>query len=121
MMGCQVELKIAEAGSKAAGTLKSADLIAAEFCPGKRTNPPGHQEIEIGLVKLYRLTGKKKYLDLAKFFLDMRGKEQGRKLYGEYSQDHKPVIEQEEAVGHAVRAGYMYTGMAAEAGGEYFS
>jgi hypothetical protein len=92
--------------------LKSADLIAAEFGPGKRTNPPGHQEVEIGLVKLYRLTGKKKYLDLAKFFLDMRGREQGRKLYGEYSQDHKPVIEQEEAVGHAVRAGYMYTGMA---------
>ena len=51
---------------------------------------PGHQEIEIGLVKLYRLTGRKKYLDLAKFFLDERGDSEDRKLYGEYCQDHKP-------------------------------
>lgn len=92
--------------------VKNADLIARTFGPGKRTDPPGHEEIEIGLVKLYRETGKKKYLDLAKFFVDARGKAEGRKLYGEYSQDHKPLVEQAEAVGHAVRAGYLYTGAA---------
>jgi uncharacterized protein len=102
--------------------VKSADLVASEFGPGKRTNPPGHEEIEIGLVKLYRVTGTRKYLDLAKFFIDARGKTEGRKpfqldgkeelLYGEYAQDHKPIIEQTEAVGHAVRAGYLYAGAA---------
>lgn len=93
--------------------LKNADLICDTFGPGKLRMPPGHQVIEMGLVKLYRATGEKKYLDLAKFFLDVRGKSlDGRKLDGEYSQDHKPVIEQDEAVGHAVRAGYMYSGMA---------
>jgi len=93
--------------------LKNADLIARTFGPGKLRMPPGHQVIEMGLVKLYRVTGKKKYLDLAKFFLDVRGKPlDGRKLGGKYNQDHKPVIEQDEAVGHAVRASYMYAGMA---------
>lgn len=88
--------------------IKNADLIAKDFGPDKLTYEPGHQEIEIGLVKLYRATDKKKYLDLAKFFLDLRGKGKS----GEYSQTHKPVIEQNEAVGHAVRATYMYSGMA---------
>ncbi len=92
--------------------LKSADLVDSVFGPDKRHGAPGHQEIEIGLVKLYRLTGKKKYLDLARFFLDERGKAKDRKLYGEYSQDHLPVVDQAEAVGHAVRALYMYSGMA---------
>jgi DUF1680 family protein len=101
---------------------KSADLVAKEFGPGKRTNPPGHEEIEIGLVKLYRATGKTKYLDLAKFFIDARGKTEGRipygregrkqLLYGEYAQDDKPFVEQTTAVGHAVRAGYLYAGAA---------
>jgi len=103
--------------------LKSANLIVSEFGPGKRPSFPGHQEIEIGLVKLYRLTGEKKYLDLAKFFLDVRGPGQFGKKFADdsdfsiYNQDwyyqaHKPVIEQEEAIGHAVRATYMYSGMA---------
>jgi hypothetical protein len=92
--------------------LKSADLVDTVFGPGKKHGAPGHQEIEIGLIKLYQLTGKKKYLHLAKFFLDERGNSNARKLYGEYSQDHKPVVEQSEAVGHAVRAMYMYSGMA---------
>ena len=92
--------------------LKNADLVAQVFGPGKKHGVPGHQEIEIGLVKLYRLTGERKYLDLAKFFLDERGRAKGRKLYGEYSQDHLPVVEQKEAVGHAVRAMYMYSAMA---------
>jgi DUF1680 family protein len=91
--------------------LKNADLIDSVFGPGKKIGVPGHQEIEIGLVKLYRVTGEKKYLDLAKFFLDERGYPHDRKLYGEYSQDHMPVIEQAEPVGHAVRAAYMYAGM----------
>lgn len=103
--------------------LKSADLIAGEFGPGKRPGFPGHQEIEIGLVRLYRLTGEKKYLDLAKYFLDVRGPGQFGKKFADdsdfsiYNQDwyyqaHKPVIEQKEAIGHAVRATYMYSGMA---------
>jgi len=92
--------------------LKSANLIDGVFGPGKKHGTSGHQEVEIGLVKLYRLTGKKKYLNLAKYFLDERGNSKDRKLYGEYSQDHKPVVEQAEAVGHAVRAMYMYSGMA---------
>ncbi|MCC6126365.1 MAG: glycoside hydrolase family 127 protein [Pirellulales bacterium] len=92
--------------------LKNADHICATFNENARHDPPGHQEIEIGLVKLYRATGERKYLDQAKFFLDERGRENGRKLYGEYAQDHKPVVEQEEAVGHAVRANYMYSAMA---------
>lgn len=92
--------------------LKSADLVLKDFGPGKLMVPPGHQEIEIGLVKLYRLTGEKKYLDQAKFFLDQRGNSQGHKLYGFYSQDHLPVTKQTEAVGHAVRAAYMYSAMA---------
>jgi len=92
--------------------IKNADLIDRVFGPDKKRDVPGHQEIEIGLVKLYRVTGNKKYLKLAKFFLDERGQADGRKLYGEYSQDHKPVVQQDTAVGHAVRAGYMYSGMA---------
>ena len=92
--------------------IKFADLLCREFGPGKRQDPPGHQEIEIGLVRLYRATGEARYLDLAKFFLDVRGKpNNGRKLYGEYAQDHKPVVEQKEAIGHAVRANYMYAAM----------
>lgn len=93
--------------------LKSADLVDDVFGPGKLSLPSGHQEIEIGLVKLYRLTGREKYLKLAKFFLDMRGRYlNGRESWGEYNQDHKPVVDQDEAVGHAVRACYMYSGMA---------
>ncbi|MBN2415267.1 glycoside hydrolase family 127 protein [bacterium] len=93
--------------------LKFADLIDDTFGPGKLEKPPGHQVIEMGLVKLYRVTGDERYLNLAKFFLDARGRSvNGRELGGEYNQDHKPVVEQDEAVGHAVRAGYMYAGMA---------
>ncbi len=92
--------------------LKNAELICRTFAPGKLTWPPGHQEIEIGLVKLYRHTGEEKYLRQAEFFLELRGREETHGLFGPYSQDHQPVDQQREAVGHAVRAGYMYTGMA---------
>ena len=97
---------------------KSADLVCKVFNADNRTDPPGHQEIEIGLCKLYRATGDEKYLDQAKFFLDQRGQKGNRGpngkggLYGMYSQDHKPVIEQTKAVGHSVRAAYLYSGMA---------
>ncbi len=92
--------------------LKNADMIDSTFGPGKLRYVPGHQEIEIGLVKLYLVTGEERYLNLAKFFLDERGRPEGHELYGPYAQDHLPVTEQTTAVGHAVRAGYMYAGMA---------
>lgn len=97
--------------------LKNANLIDQVFGPDARHDVPGHQEIEIGLAKLYRVTGEQRYLDLAKFFLDERGHAHGRDLYMNhgnpgYMQDHLPVVEQREAVGHAVRAAYMYSGMA---------
>ncbi|MBN1352855.1 glycoside hydrolase family 127 protein [candidate division KSB1 bacterium] len=92
--------------------IKSADLFDRVFGPDKLRDVPGHQEIEIGLAKLYRITGEEKYLNLAKFFLNERGHANNRNLYGVYYQDHKPVLEQTEPVGHAVRAAYMYSGMA---------
>jgi len=92
--------------------IKNADLIDRVFGPDGKHDVPGHEEIEIGLVKLYRVTGREKYLKLAQFFLEQRGRAEGRKLYGPYCQDHKPVVEQDKAVGHAVRAGYLYTAMA---------
>ncbi len=92
--------------------IKNADLVANVFGPGKNMGVPGHEEIEIGLVKLYRITGDEKYLNLAKFFIDQRGNAEGHELYGESAQDHKPVVDQEEAVGHSVRAGYLYSGVA---------
>lgn len=89
---------------------RAADLLCNDFGWNALKSYPGHQEVEIGLVKLYRITGEKKYLDLAKFFLDVRGK---CDFPGDtYSQSHKPVVEQDEAVGHSVRALYMYTAMA---------
>lgn len=91
--------------------IRYADCVCREVGPneGQVVRVPGHQIAEMALAKLYLVTGDKKYLDQAKFFLDMRGKTSVRT---EYSQSHKPVVEQDEAVGHAVRAGYMYSGMA---------
>ncbi len=92
--------------------IKNADLLCKVFGPERCEYPPGHQEIEIGLVRLYRVTGDEKYLNLAKFFIDVRGRPETHRLYGLNRQDHVPVPEQDEAVGHAVRATYMYSGMA---------
>ena len=109
--------------------LKNAKLIDEIFGFGKLEKPPGHQEIELGLARLYEVTGDRKFMDLAKFFLDIRG-DSTRKGYSEYvsqsqhklpwldserfkyNQTHQLVINQKEAVGHAVRATYMYSAMA---------
>lgn len=93
--------------------LKNADLMVKTFGDGegKIAAVPGHQIIETGLIKLYGVTGKEAYLDLAKYFLDNRGNPKNHKLFGPYSQDHIPVVQQDEVVGHAVRAVYMYAAM----------
>ncbi|NLU91115.1 glycoside hydrolase family 127 protein [Chitinophaga sp. Ak27] len=90
--------------------IRNADLLVKDFGWGKEEKFPGHQIVETGLTRLYRVTGNKSYLDLAKFFLDVRGP--GTKDSQEYNQAYKKVVDQHEAVGHAVRAAYMYTGMA---------
>ena len=91
--------------------IKYADCVCREIGngPQQKKYVPGHQIAEMALVKLYMVTGDKKYLDQAKFFLDTRGYTSRKDAY---SQAQKPVVEQDEAVGHAVRAVYMYSGMA---------
>lgn len=99
--------------------LQNADLVCSVFGPDKKHVAPGHQVVEMGLVKLYRITGKQEYLNTAKYFIEERGHYTGYDIKsrdpwknGAYWQDHKPVTEQYEAVGHAVRAGYLYAAMA---------
>jgi DUF1680 family protein len=94
--------------------IKYADYIDSVFGPTKRHGLCGHEEIELALVKLYQVTGQQKYFDLANFFIDMRGNKEARdgKIWGPYCQDHKPVRDQDEIVGHAVRAAYLYCGTA---------
>ena len=87
--------------------LKNAELLWHDFGDGKLRVAPGHQIVEMGLVKLYRVTGDARWLKLAQIFLDARGPG-----HTPYSQQHKLVVDQDEAVGHAVRANYMYAGMA---------
>ena len=93
--------------------LKNADLMVATFGDeeGKIPAVPGHQIIETGLIKLYEVTENEAYLNLAKYFLDNRGNPDNHELFGPYSQDHIPVVQQDEVVGHAVRAVYMYAAM----------
>ncbi|HWQ36030.1 MAG TPA: glycoside hydrolase family 127 protein [Blastocatellia bacterium] len=92
--------------------LKEAELLDQTFGPGKQSIWPGHQITEMALAKLYRASGDERYLKLAKFMLDARGPDGSPGAGRTYNQSHKKVIEQTEAVGHAVRATYMYTGMA---------
>src|SRR5688572_7162695 len=105
--------------------IKAADLLVKTFGPGKRSTWPGHQITEMALVRLYRVTGNEEYLTLAKFLLDERGPgpdqahptkfpggEQANPRGLQYNQAHLKIIEQTEPVGHAVRATYMYSGMA---------
>jgi DUF1680 family protein len=132
--------------------IRHANHVDSVFGPGKRDGQPGHEVIELALVKLYRATGDAKYLKLSEFFLDQRGQKPSffereyqrldpdfrtdflgrtiglRTLYDEffrkdparfdtqYSQDHLPVRQQDKVVGHAVRAMYLYSGMADVAG-----
>jgi len=109
--------------------MRFADHINSIFGPDKRLDVPGHQEIELALYKLYEVTGEKRYLDLSIFFIDERGNPEritkalippehdprantpARWRHPSYRQDHLPVTEQYYAVGHAVRAGYLYTSM----------
>ncbi|NLP56878.1 glycoside hydrolase family 127 protein [Lutibacter sp. B1] len=93
--------------------LKNADLMVKTFGDGENQihAVPGHQIIETGLIQLYQITANEAYLKLAKYFLDYRGDPKNHQLYGAYSQDHIPVIQQDEVVGHAVRAVYMYAAM----------
>ena len=88
-----------------------ADVACKEVGPnpGQICVVPGHQIAEMAMARLYLATGQQRYLDFAKFLLDYRGK---TTIKTEYSQSHRPVVEQDEAVGHAVRAAYMYAGMA---------
>lgn len=99
--------------------LKNADLVCSVFGPGKKHVAPGHEIVEMGLVKLYRTTGKREYLNTAKFFIGERGHYTGYDTKskdpwknGAYWQDNIPVLNQEEAEGHAVRAGYLYSAVA---------
>jgi DUF1680 family protein len=99
--------------------LKNADLVCSVFGPGKKSVAPGHEIVEMGLVKLYRITKKEAYLNTAKFFIEARGhypgydpKSKDSWKNGSYWQDSKPVVLQDEAVGHAVRAGYLYAAVA---------
>jgi hypothetical protein len=99
--------------------LKNADLVCSVFGPNNRHVAPGHEIVEMGLVKLYRITGKKEYLETAKDFIASRGHFDGYDAKsndpfrnGSYWQDNKPVTEQDEAIGHAVRACYLYSGVA---------
>ena len=102
--------------------VKNADLVASTFGPNARKDAPGHEEVELALVKLYRATGDVKYLNLAKFFLDERGvhgnvsedyTDPSWKLYNDrpYRQDDIPLVDQTRAEGHAVRGTYVYNAM----------
>ncbi len=99
--------------------LKNADLVCSVFGPDKRHVAPGHEIVEMGLIKLYRITGKPEYLSTAKFFVEERGHYNGYDSTskdpfknGSYWQDHIPVVDQREAIGHVVRAGYLYSAVA---------
>ena len=91
--------------------IKSADLLDKTFGPGEsqRHDTSGHEEIELSLAKMYRQTGDEKYLKLAQYFVEQRGRH--RPSFGSYAKDNVPVVDAKEAVGHAVRAGYLYTGV----------
>ncbi len=94
--------------------IKNADLVCKTFGPneGQIHRPGGHPIIEMALCKLYKVTGNKKYLDGAKYFVEETGRCTDGHRPSEYSQDHMPILQQQEIVGHAVRAGYLYSGVA---------
>lgn len=94
--------------------IKNADLVCQVFGPneGQKHVPSGHPIIEMALAKLYKVTGDEKYLNMAKYFVEETGRGTDGHRLNAYSQDHKPILQQDEIVGHAVRAGYLYSGVA---------
>ena len=94
--------------------IKNADLVCKTFGPneGQIHRPGGHPIIEMALCKLYKVTGDKKYLEGARYFVEETGRCTDGHKPSEYSQDHMPILRQTEIVGHAVRAGYLYSGVA---------
>lgn len=94
--------------------IKNADLVCKTFGLGEDQikYPSGHPIIEMALAKLYKVTGDQKYLDEARYFVEETGRFSNGRKPSEYSQDHMPILQQEEIVGHAVRAGYLYSGVA---------
>ena len=94
--------------------IRNADLVCQVFGPneGQIHRPSGHPIIEMALAKLYKVTGEQKYLDEAKYFVEETGRCTDGHKPSMYSQDHMPILEQDEIVGHAVRAGYLYSGVA---------
>lgn len=94
--------------------IRNADLICKTFGPGEGQihRPSGHPIVEMALCKLYKVTGNKKYLQTARYFVEETGRGTDGHPLSEYSQDHKPILQQDEIVGHAVRAGYLYSGVA---------
>lgn len=94
--------------------IKNADLICNTFGPGEGQihRPSGHPIVEMALCKLYKVTGSRRYLDMARYFVEETGRGTDGHRLSEYSQDHKPILRQQEIVGHAVRAGYLYSGVA---------
>ncbi|MCH5223051.1 MAG: glycoside hydrolase family 127 protein [Muribaculaceae bacterium] len=94
--------------------IKNADLVCQVFGPneGQIHRPSGHPIVEMALAKLYKVTGDEKYLNTAKYFVEETGRCTDGHKPSEYSQDHKPILQQDEIVGHAVRAGYLYSGVA---------
>jgi hypothetical protein len=95
---------------------KTAEHVAAVFGPGKKLMAPEHPEIELALVKFWRHTGEQRWLELARFFVEQRGRHETRPSWKEYAQDHRPIREQAEIVGHAVRALYLYSAVTDLAG-----
>lgn len=94
--------------------IKNADLVCKVFGPnaGQIHRPSGHPIVEMALAKLYNVTGKQQYLATAKYFIDETGRDTDGHRLSEYSQDHMPILQQDEIKGHAVRAGYLYSGVA---------
>lgn len=94
--------------------IKNADLVCEVFGPGENQKhvPSGHPIVEMALAKLYKVTGDKRYLDTARYFVEETGRGTDGHRLNPYSQDHMPILDQDEIVGHAVRAGYLYSGVA---------
>ncbi|GAB6395161.1 MAG: Beta-L-arabinofuranosidase/glycoside hydrolase family 127 protein [Bacteroidales bacterium] len=93
--------------------IRNADLVCKVFGPGENQKhvSSGHPIIEMALAKLYEVTGNENYLTMARYFVEETGRGTDGRRLSPYSQDHKPVLQQEEIVGHAVRAGYLYSGV----------